>query len=85
MQCGEDKEWLTLLNDRSMGGGVIIPGELELMIQRRTTMDDGRGVEEPLDEHDEDGKGLGVVTTMRLVLEGSAHRTENGVAWPKIA
>lgn len=45
------KQRVSLLVDRSQGGSVIRDGNLEIMIQRRTTMDDSRGVGEPLDEN----------------------------------
>jgi hypothetical protein len=41
---------LSLMNDRAQGGGVVKDGSVEIMIQRRLTHDDGRGVDEPLDE-----------------------------------
>eukprot|EP01017_Pseudomicrothorax_dubius_P037894 TRINITY_DN5611_c0_g1_i8.p1 TRINITY_DN5611_c0_g1~~TRINITY_DN5611_c0_g1_i8.p1 ORF type:complete len:534 (-),score=151.45 TRINITY_DN5611_c0_g1_i8:140-1741(-) len=47
-----------VLNDRPQGGGVVQPGEIELMINRRLLADDGHGVEEPLNELDWDGKGI---------------------------
>lgn len=43
------KQRLSVLVDRSQGGAVIREGNIEIMIQRRTTMDDARGVGEPLD------------------------------------
>lgn len=45
------KQRVSLLVDRSQGGTVLRDGNLEIMIQRRTTMDDARGVGEPLDEN----------------------------------
>jgi hypothetical protein len=41
---------IRLLPDRSEGGGSIGNGKIELMMHRRITEDDGRGVNEPLDE-----------------------------------
>lgn len=41
---------LTIITDRSQGGSSLSSGELEVMINRRTTRDDSRGVEEPLNE-----------------------------------
>ncbi len=49
---------MTILTDRSVGGAVINNGDIELMIHRRLLKDDYRGVEEPLNETDADGKGL---------------------------
>ena len=45
------KQRVSVLVDRSQGGTVLRDGSLEIMIQRRTTMDDSRGVGEPLDEN----------------------------------
>jgi hypothetical protein len=45
----------TVLNDRSQGGTAYSTGNstaIELMINRRTYVDDGRGVDEPIDERD---------------------------------
>jgi hypothetical protein len=41
---------LTIVTDRSQGGSSLLPGEVELMVNRRITHDDGRGVGEPLNE-----------------------------------
>lgn len=49
---------LYLLNDRSQGGSCLKNGELEVMIHRRVLFDDNKGVCEPLDEKDLDGKGM---------------------------
>jgi len=48
----------SILNDRSQGGSSLHDGEIELMVHRRLTKDDGRGVGEPLNEPGLDGKGL---------------------------
>ena len=45
-----DKENVTLVTERSIGGTVLKEGEFEVMIQRRLLKDDARGVEEPLNE-----------------------------------
>jgi len=42
---------LTVLTDRSVGGGVINKGEIELLLHRRLLEDDDRGVLEPLNEN----------------------------------
>jgi hypothetical protein len=39
-----------LIPDRAEGGGSIHNGELELMLHRRITVDDDRGVNQPLNE-----------------------------------
>ena len=49
----EDKESgkrVTVVNDRSQGGGSIRDGSLELMLHRRLLDDDDFGVQEPLNE-----------------------------------
>jgi hypothetical protein len=56
------KQRFSLLVDRSQGGSVIRDGNVEIMIQRRTTMDDSRGVNEPLDEP---GDGAGITQKVR--------------------
>ena len=60
---------LSILNDRSQGGASLNDGELELMLHRRLTMDDGRGVGEPLSEPGLDGKGL-ITTGVHYVQLG---------------
>ncbi|CAH8320292.1 unnamed protein product [Eruca vesicaria subsp. sativa] len=46
----DKKVELSVLVDRATGGGSIKDGEIELMLHRRTCMDDPRGVEESLEE-----------------------------------
>ncbi|KAL7572841.1 hypothetical protein ACA910_014693 [Epithemia clementina (nom. ined.)] len=41
---------LGLVTDRARGGGSIVDGSLEVMVHRRTLVDDHRGVEEPMNE-----------------------------------
>lgn len=43
---------MTVMNDRSQGGSVVKEGRIELMQNRRLFKDDGRGVEECLNETD---------------------------------
>lgn len=47
----EDKEnALAVVTDRTQGGTSLVDGTVELMVQRRTLADDGRGVSEALNE-----------------------------------
>lgn len=47
----EDSEAaMSVLVDRSQGGSSLADGSVELMVHRRTLKDDGRGVDEPLNE-----------------------------------
>lgn len=48
----DEKKSLGILTDRSQGGTSLVDGSIELMVQRRTISDDGRGVDEPLNETD---------------------------------
>ena len=51
---------MTVMNDRSQGGAVIENGAIELMQNRRLLLDDNRGVAEPLNETDKEGRGIEV-------------------------
>jgi hypothetical protein len=44
---------MTVMNDRSQAGSVIKNGRIELMQNRRTNADDGRGVDENLNEKEQ--------------------------------
>ena len=57
------------MNDRAQGGSSIQEGEIEIMIHRRTKMDDNRGVGEPLNEKGKDGLGLTTFTTHHLLFK----------------
>ena len=48
----DDKAQLTVLVDSSQGVASINDGEIEIMVHRRLTVDDHRGVGEPLDERE---------------------------------
>ena len=48
----DDKVQLTVLVDSSQGVASINDGEIEIMVHRRLTVDDHRGVGEPLDERE---------------------------------
>lgn len=55
---------VTVMNDRAQGGSSGVSGEatIELMQQRRTTEDDNKGVNEPLNETDP-STGFGIRST----------------------
>jgi hypothetical protein len=55
---------LTVLTDRAQGAASLQEGQLEVMLHRRTIVDDGRGVEEPLDE-----RGMVVRGRHHILLE----------------
>jgi len=70
----DEQTAMTVLSDRSQGGTSMTDGVLELMVQRRTIKDDGRGVGEAMNETDSgmapypphgdaSRQGNGVVTT----------------------
>ncbi|KAM8880161.1 lysosomal alpha-mannosidase isoform 2-T2 [Spinachia spinachia] len=46
----DDEDQLTVVTDRSQGGGSVHNGSLEIMLHRRLLYDDVRGVAEPLNE-----------------------------------
>ncbi|KAM9792306.1 lysosomal alpha-mannosidase [Neosynchiropus ocellatus] len=46
----DDVNQLTVVTDRSQGGGSLSNGSLEIMLHRRLLYDDNRGVAEPLNE-----------------------------------
>lgn len=51
---------MTVMNDRAQGGSVIQDGRIELMQNRRSNVDDSRGVNEALDEMGPNGYGISV-------------------------
>lgn len=55
---GATKAVLTVVVDRAQGGASLADGALEVMLHRRMTKDDGRGVGEALNEPGVDGQGL---------------------------
>ena len=62
---------LTVLTDRTEGGASLADGEVELMLHRRLTHDDDKGVFEALDERGVDGKGLRVAVTHRVLVSAA--------------
>ena len=48
----EDTSSMSIVVDRSQGGGSITDGSIEIMVHRRTLVDDFRGVNEPINETD---------------------------------
>ena len=63
---------MAVLLDRTQGCASLQDGALELMVHRRLVKDDGRGVDEPLDEPGTDGLGLTVTGTHFLLLAPTA-------------
>lgn len=63
------------MNDRSQGGSVIKDGRVELMQNRRLNVDDGRGVDEPLNETDKNGNGISVPATYYVQLFNMVKRS----------
>lgn len=53
---------VTVMNQHSQGGGSIDEGSIELMQNRRLLHDDNKGVTDPLDEVQPDGRGIAVNT-----------------------
>ncbi|KAI1716495.1 alpha mannosidase middle domain-containing protein [Ditylenchus destructor] len=72
----DEQTQMTVLTDRSHGGSSLIDGQIEIMLHRRAYWDDDFGVNEPLDEPGEDGRGLVVRGTHWLLLgpKSPAHR-----------
>jgi len=63
----------TIITDRSQGGSSLTSGELEIMVNRRLTHDDGRGVGEPLNE-DIVVRGRYWISVGKIEDEASFHR-----------
>ena len=59
---------MTVMNDRAQGGSSIDNGSIELMQNRRLLYDDDRGLDEPLDETQSNGKGIAVNAVYRVQL-----------------
>ena len=58
-----------ILNDRSQGGASLSDGCVELMVHRRTLVDDKRGVGEPINETGQFGDGLIIRGKHYLILK----------------
>ncbi|XP_059083104.1 lysosomal alpha-mannosidase-like [Tigriopus californicus] len=68
---GDETSQLSLLNDRSQGGSSLKDGEIELMVHRRTLVDDRRGLLEVLNETAfEDQSGL-IVRGKHFFFQGN--------------
>ena len=62
------KRGMAVVLDRTQGCASLQDGAMEFMVHRRLVEDDGRGVDEPLNEPGTDGKGLTVTGTHYLLL-----------------
>jgi len=61
----------TVMTDKSTAGSAdMVPGQIELIQNRRLIHDDDRGVGEPLDEQDSHGKGMKVNSKYWLEIVG---------------
>ncbi|KFK28275.1 hypothetical protein AALP_AA8G495400 [Arabis alpina] len=85
MYTKDKKVELSVLVDRATGGASIKDGEIELMLHRRTCMDDSRGVEESLEETvcvNNNCSGLTIrgkyYVSINKVGEGARWRRETG-------
>jgi len=56
----EAKTQMTIMNDRTQGGSSLKEGRIELMQNRRGFVDDKRGVDQPLNECNDEGVGITV-------------------------
>jgi hypothetical protein len=63
---------MVVLSDRTQAAASLADGEIEILVHRRLTKDDGRGVGEPLSEPGADGKGLIVSGITTVVLGPTA-------------
>ncbi|KAF2071815.1 hypothetical protein CYY_006876 [Polysphondylium violaceum] len=74
---------LTMLTDRSRGCASLANGEIEFMLHRRTLMDDGRGVREPMNESTQ------IITNSKLIFhdissnaQSHYRKAQQGLAHP---
>lgn len=84
MYVEDDVSAFAVVTDRTQGGASIKDGTVELMVHRRTLVDDWRGVDEPMNETDAGitacppwgnatriGTGLVIKGTHRILVSGS--------------
>ncbi|EGR32713.1 hypothetical protein IMG5_073080 [Ichthyophthirius multifiliis] len=71
IQDVNSQERISVVNDRSQGGTSLQNGQIEIMIHRRTLMDDNRGVGEALNETEriDQNKGLQQILRHYIVFE----------------
>lgn len=65
---GDDPAQMTVMNDRAQGGASLVDGRIQLMQNRRLFYDDGKGVNEALNEVNEFGKGIHTHNTYWMQL-----------------
>lgn len=63
---------LTVITDRTQAGASLVDGAVELMLHRRLTADDGKGVMETLSEPGVDGHGLIARGVHRILVAPAA-------------
>lgn len=59
---------VTVMNSHSQGGSSVQDGSIELMQNRRLLADDNKGVDEPLNETQADGRGIAVNAKYYLTI-----------------
>ncbi|XP_073998825.1 lysosomal alpha-mannosidase-like isoform X2 [Rhodnius prolixus] len=78
-RIGDENTCLTVLTDRAQGAASLQDGEIEFMLHRRLTTDDGKGVLEPLNEVAH-SQGLVVRGTHTLQFVKNAHGCQGEAA-----
>ena len=74
----DDKFEFTVVPDRAQGGSSLSSGSIELMLLRETIRDDGRGVEEPLMDPGQFGKGQGFIDNNQCTTGNCPDRIVRG-------